>query len=67
MEDFNGAVGFTSMDEFEDSTGTYVYQDGISTDAEKCYYGQSGVIRIFQGTDFTEATQASYSNEAIAH
>ena len=58
------------MDEFEDSTGTYVYQDGISTDAEKCYYGQSGVIRIFQGTDVVEAVQsmqATYSNEAIAH
>ncbi|MBR0212467.1 MAG: hypothetical protein IJQ55_02565 [Alphaproteobacteria bacterium] len=58
------------MDEFEDSTGTYVYQNGTSEDAERCYYGQSGFPRIFLGTDVVEAVQVmdvSYSNEAVAH
>ena len=49
------------MDEFEDSTGTYVYQDGISTDAERCYYG--GFSKEWQGTNVIELVVPTVTEE----
>ena len=46
------------MDEFEDSTGSYVYVQNGSTTPEKCYYGESGNSRIFSGTNIVEYVQS---------
>ena len=43
------------LDEFEDTTGTYVYQNGTDN-AEKCYFGETGSSRIYQGANVTERT-----------